>query len=113
MKLKDATLATELLGVSPVDAEGNLRNLSDVMEDLGKALNDYQNANRPKFDADAAEDYITNLCIEARKAREEVFRKDNLGRDRFDFVYSDQYNKLLGQETAYRKVLKYFAQFDF
>lgn len=69
--------------------------------------------NKPQFDADAAEDYITNLCIEARKAREEVFRKDNLGRDRFDFVYSDQYNKLLGQETAYRRVLRYFAMFDF
>lgn len=113
MKLKDATLATELLGVSPVDEEGNLRNFSDVVEDLGKALIDYQNAERPKFDADAAEDYITDLCIEARKSKEEVLRKDNLGRDRFDFVYSDQYYKLLGQETAYRRVLRYFAMFDF
>lgn len=68
---------------------------------------------KPEFDADAAEDFITNLCIEVRKAKEEVFRKDNSERDRFDFVYSDQYYKLLGQEIAYRKVLEYFTKFDF
>ena len=113
MKLKDATLAAELLGVSPVDKDGNLRNFSDVVEDFGKALIDYQNAERPKFDADAAENYITDLCIDARKSKEEVFRKDNFGRDRFDFVYSDQYYMRLGEELAYRKVLEYFAKFDF
>ena len=67
---------------------------------------------KPIFDPEAAEEHITEMCINAKNAKEEVFKKDNMRRDRFDFYYSDQYYRLQGEEIAYRKVLAYFAQFD-
>ena len=69
---------------------------------------------RPPFDPDAAEEYITNLCIEVTKERNRVFQKDNENRkDKANPWYSDLYNRLLGEEMAYRRVLNYFAKFDF
>lgn len=67
---------------------------------------------KPPFDADAAEEFIARQLKDARDRKEEVFRKDNMDRDRFDFVYTDQYYRLLGEEIAYRKILDYFAQFE-
>lgn len=66
----------------------------------------------PPFNADAAEEFITQLCIDAKNQRNEVYRKDNERRDGANPWYSDLYYRLLGQEMAYRRVLEYFAQFD-
>ena len=67
---------------------------------------------KPPFDADAAEEFIAEKLCDVCKRKNEVFRKDNMDRDRFDFVYTDQYYRLLGEEIAYRKILDYFAQFE-
>lgn len=67
---------------------------------------------KPPFNADDAEEFISEKLCDVCKRKNEVFQKDNKGRDRFDFLYSDQYHQLLGEETAYRKILKYFAQFE-
>lgn len=69
---------------------------------------------RPPFDPDAAEEYITNLCIDVTKERNRVFQKDNENRkDKANPWYSDLYNRLLGEEMAYRRILNYFAKFYF
>lgn len=68
---------------------------------------------KPPFDADAAEEYITGLCIQAKNERNRVFSNDNAGRGTFNQIYSDLYMRLTGEEIAYRKVLEYFAQFEF
>lgn len=67
---------------------------------------------KPPFDADAAEEYITGLCIQAKNERNRVFAKDNAGRETFNQVYSDLYMRLTGEEIAYRRVLEHFAQFE-
>lgn len=68
---------------------------------------------RPPFDPNAAEEYITNLCIETKNARNKVFQKDNENRkDKANPWYSDLYCRLLGQELALRQVLDYFAKFE-
>ena len=68
---------------------------------------------RPPFDPNAAEEYITNLCIEKKNARNKVFQKDNENRkDKENPWYSDLYCRLLGEEMAYRRVLDYFAKFE-
>lgn len=70
------------------------------------------NVTKPQFNADDAEEFIARRLKDAHDRKEEVFRKDNMDRDRFDFVYTDQYYRLLGEEIAYRKILDYFAQFE-
>lgn len=67
---------------------------------------------KPPFDADAAEEYITGLCIQAKNERNRVFANDNAGRGTFNQIYSDLYMRLTGEEIAYRRVLEYFAQFE-
>lgn len=45
---------------------------------------------RTPFDPDAAEEYITNLCIDVTKERNRVFQKDNENRkDKANPWYSD------------------------
>ena len=67
---------------------------------------------KPPFNADDAEEFIVSRLKDAYSRKNEVFRKDNMNRDRYDFVYSDEYYRLLGEEIAYRKILDYFAQFE-
>lgn len=67
---------------------------------------------KPLFNAVAAEEYFTNLCIYYRDSRNQVFRKDNEGRSSENFCYSAEYQKLLGKEMALREVLEYFSKYD-
>ena len=72
-----------------------------------------QSLAKPKFNSDAAEEFITNLCIEAKSERNRIFQKDNENRkDKANPFYSDLYYRLLGQELALRSVLDYFAKFE-
>ncbi len=72
-----------------------------------------QGSEKPKFNPDAAEEFITNLCIEARNERNRIFQNDNENRrDKANPYYSDLYYRLLGQELAFREVLDYFAKFE-
>lgn len=68
--------------------------------------------NKPPFNADAAEEYFTNLCIYYRDSRNAIFKKDNEGRHVTEQIYSPEYQKFLGMELALRKVLEYFSKFD-
>ena len=70
---------------------------------------------KPPFNADAAEEYFTSLCIYYRDSRNQIFKKDNEGRNSanpFYPFYSAEYQKLLGKEMAMREVLEYFSKFD-
>ena len=67
---------------------------------------------RPIFNADAAEEYFTDLCTYYRDSRNQVFKKDNEGRNSANPWYSAEYQKLLGKEMAMREVLEYFSKFD-
>lgn len=69
-------------------------------------------AHKPPFNADRAEEYFTDLCVSFKKERNEVFKRDNEGRDSSNFVYSARGERLLGQELAMREVLEYFSKFD-
>lgn len=72
-----------------------------------------QSSAKPKFNPDAAEEFITNLCIEVKNERNRIFQKDNENRkDKANPWYSDLYCRLLGEEMAYRRVLDYFAKFE-
>lgn len=51
---------------------------------------------KPPFDADAAEEYITGLCIQAKNEKNRVFANDNVGRGTFNQIYSDLYMRLTG-----------------
>lgn len=72
-----------------------------------------KNQEKPPFDPDAAEEYITNLCIYTKNERNRIFQEDNENRkDKANHFYSDLYYRLLGQELALRSVLDYFAKFE-
>lgn len=71
-----------------------------------------ETAKKPLFDADAAEEYFTNLCIYYRDSRNRMFKRDNEGRNSANPCYSAEYQKLLGKEMAMREVLEYFSKFD-
>lgn len=64
----------------------------------------YEPRKKPPFNADDAEEFIVSQLKDAYSRKNEVFRKDNMNRDR--------YYRLLGEEFAYRKILDYFAQFE-
>lgn len=65
---------------------------------------------KPPFNANDAVEFIVSQLKDAY--RRFWLRTDNMNRDKFDFVYSDEYYRLLGEEIAYRKILDYFAQFE-
>lgn len=67
---------------------------------------------KPMFDAESAEEYFTNLCCYFRDVRNQIFKRDNEGRDSSNYVYSAEYQKFLGEETAMREVLEYFSRYD-
>ena len=67
---------------------------------------------KPKFNADAAEEYFSNLLIDYRNTKEKVFKEDNENNDSCNPVYSDRFEKWLGKEIAMREVLDYFSKFD-
>jgi hypothetical protein len=67
---------------------------------------------KPPFDADAAEEYLTSLCVWFRDEANRIFKEDNLGRPGPNPIYSAEYQKLLGKEIAMREVLEYFSKFD-
>ena len=71
-----------------------------------------ETAKKPLFNADAAEEYFTNLCTYYRDSRNQIFKKDNEGRNSANPCYSAEYQKLLGKEMAMREVLEYFSKFD-
>lgn len=67
---------------------------------------------KPCFDADAAEEHLTNLAVSYRNTGNEIFKKDNEGRHASEQRYSPEYQKYLGMQIAMREVLEYFARFD-
>ena len=67
---------------------------------------------KPLFNADAAEEYFTNLCTHYRDSRNQMFKRDNEGRNSANPCYSAEYQKLLGKEMAMIEVLEYFSKFD-
>ena len=67
---------------------------------------------KPKFDATAAEGYLMNLCVHYTDVKNQIFKRDNEGRDSVNFVYSADYQNWLGKEIAIREVLEYFKKFE-
>jgi len=70
-------------------------------------------ASKPIFDADSAEEYFTLLLGYYRTTANDIFKRDNEGRDSSNQVYSADYQKWLGMEVAMKDVLEYFSKFDF
>ena len=68
--------------------------------------------NKPPFNADDAEQYISDYLHRTVEYKNKVFHKDNANRSRFDFVYSEDFCKAFGAETAIRHILEYFSHYD-
>ena len=68
---------------------------------------------RPIFDADAAEEYFTLLLGYYRTTANDIFKRDNEGRDSSNQVYSADHQKWLGMGIAMKEVLEYFSKYDF
>lgn len=67
---------------------------------------------KPKFDVTAAEEHLMNLCVHYTDVKNQIFKRDNEGRDSVNFEYSADYQKWLGMEIAIREVLEYFKIFE-
>lgn len=67
---------------------------------------------KPVFNADAAEEYFSDLLVFYRNTANDVFRKDNEGRHAFNQTYSAEYQKYVGMQMAMREVLEYFSKFE-
>lgn len=67
---------------------------------------------KPVFNADAAEEYFSDLLVFYRNTANDIFRKDNEGRHASNQTYSAEYQKYVGMQVAMREVLKYFSKFD-
>ena len=72
-----------------------------------------ENSKKPLFNADAAEEYFSDLLAFYRKTANDIFSRDNDGRDISNQVYSSEYQKWLGMQAAMREVLEYFGKYDF
>ena len=67
---------------------------------------------KPVFNADAAEEYFSDLLVFYRNTANDIFRKDNEGRHASNQTYSAEYQKYVGMQVAMREVLEYFSKFD-
>lgn len=67
---------------------------------------------KPVFNADAAEEYFSDLLVFYRNTANDIFSRDNDGRDISNQVYSAEYQKWLGMQIAMREVLEYFSKFE-
>lgn len=65
-----------------------------------------------KFNPDAAEEYFSMLLTSYRDTANDIFRRDNEGRDASNQHYSSEYQKYVGMQIAMREVLEYFGEFD-
>lgn len=66
----------------------------------------------PVFNADAAEEYFSDLLVFYRNTANDIFRKDNEGRHASNQTYSAEYQKYVGMQMAMREVLEYFSKFE-
>lgn len=64
------------------------------------------------FNSQNARDYFKMQYQYHHDIKEQRFKKDNEGRDRFDTIYSAEYQKYFGMELAYQEVLEYFDKFN-
>lgn len=67
---------------------------------------------KPAFNADAAEEYFSDLLVYYRNTANDIFRRDNEGRHASEFIYSAEYQKYVGMQIAMREVLEYFSKYD-
>lgn len=70
------------------------------------------NTKKPAFNADAAEEYFSNLLVYYRNTANDIFRRDNDGRHASEHIYSAEYQKYVGMQIAMREVLEYFSKYD-
>lgn len=70
------------------------------------------NTQKPAFNADAAEEYFSDLLVYYRNTANEIFRRDNDGRHVSEHIYSAEYQKYVGMQIAMREVLEYFSKYD-
>ena len=70
------------------------------------------NAKKPTFNADDAEEYFSALLVFYRNTANDIFRRDNEGRDESNQTYSAEYQKYVGMQIAMREVLEYFSKFE-
>ena len=70
------------------------------------------NTKKPAFNADAAEDYFSDLLFYYKKTGDDIFNRDNEGRHTTNFIYSAEYQKYVGMQIAMREVLEYFSKYD-
>lgn len=71
-----------------------------------------RNAKKPAFNADAAEEYFSDLLFYYKKTGNDIFNRDNEGRHSTNFIYSAEYQKYVGMQIAMREVLEYFSKYD-
>ena len=67
---------------------------------------------KPVFNADAAEEYFSDLLVFYRNTANDIFKKDNEGRHAYNQTYSAEYQKYVGMQMAMREVLEYFSKFE-
>lgn len=67
---------------------------------------------KPAFNADAAEEYFSDLMTFYRNTANDIFSRDNDGRSASNQIYSAEYQKWLGMQAAMREVLEYFSKYD-
>lgn len=70
------------------------------------------NTKKPAFNADAAEEYFSDLLVYYRNTANDIFRRDNEGRHAYEHIYSAEYQKYIGMQIAMREVLDYFSKYD-
>ena len=67
---------------------------------------------KPTFNADAAEEYFSDLLVYYRNTANDIFRRGNDGRHASEHIYSAEYQKYVGMQIAMREVLEYFSKYD-
>ena len=67
---------------------------------------------KPTFNADAAEEYFSDLLVYYRNTANDIFNRDNDGRHASNHIYSAEYQKYVGMQIAMREVLEYFSKYD-
>lgn len=78
----------------------------------GKGGMSVSDTKKPVFNADAAEEYFSDLLVFYRNTANDIFRKDNEGRHASNQTYSAEYQKYVGMQMAMREVLEYFSKFE-
>lgn len=68
--------------------------------------------NKPLFDADASEEYFVDLLVYYRNVANDIFERDNKGRHASEQIYSAEYQKFVGMQSAMKEVLDYFSKFE-